>query len=127
MRPMPYINLELPTISNDIVEVNVKKIIPKNTDLRELFKSKISENRESVNIAYGDLRKTLLNYIEDVDYTEYDTIYKLPIRKNIGTSTYVIESVISDVITDDLDEIITLKLRNDLASEIYNNKLTYIS
>ena len=67
----------------------------------------------------------LLNYVDDVDYVEYDTVYKLPIRKNIGTATYVIESVVSDIIDDDLNELITLKLRNNLTDRSYTNKLTY--
>ena len=79
----------------------------------------------SINVSYRDINKILINYTEDVDYTEYDTVYKMPIRKNIGTGTYVIESVLSDVINDDLEEIITLKLRNDLNSDEYMNTLTY--
>ena len=51
------------------------------------------------------------NYKENIDYIEYDNIYKLPVRKNIGVSTYVIESVVADTITQELDNYITLKLR----------------
>ena len=141
MTPVPYVNLELPTLPNDIVQVNVKKIIAKNTELKELFKSKLmyvetytDENgqeqsivkyKESTNTQYGELYKTLLNYTEDVDYVEYDTIYDLPIRKNLGTATYVIESVVSDTIDKDLDEYITLKLRNNVKDVKYSNTLTY--
>lgn len=143
MTPVPYINLELPYLPNDIVEVNVKKIVPKSDALKSIFKSKLAYTEDvkdangnvietvtlynqSVNSSHGDIYKTLLNYVEDKDYVEYDTIYKLPVRKNIGTAKYVIESVVSDVITDDLDELITLKLRNNLTdTKTYSNKLTY--
>ena len=141
MTPIPYINISLPSLPNDIVEVNVKKIVAKSDSLKSLFKTKLSEvtkdasGKEIItyhnaqNIVYGDIYKMLLNYNEDVDYIEYDTIYKLPIRKNLGSATYVIESVISDVINDDLEEIITLKLRNDLRNELaipgLSNTLTY--
>lgn len=139
MTPIPYINISLPSLPNDIVEVNVKKIVAKSDSLKALFKTKLSyldgetdENGKEIikyynaqNIVYGDIYKMLLNYNEDVDYIEYDTIYKLPIRKNLGSATYVIESVISDVINDDLEEIITLKLRNDLAIPSLSNTLTY--
>lgn len=140
MTPVPYVNLELPTLPNDIVKVNVKKIIAKNTELQELFKSKlmyvetytdeegehsIVKYKESVNTAYGELYKTLLNYKEDQDYVEYDTIYDLPIRKNLGNATYIIESVVSDIIDKDLDEYVTLKLRNNLTDNRYSNTLTY--
>lgn len=141
LTPVPYVNLSVPTLPNDIVEVSVKKIIPKTAELKEVFKKKLSYTEtttnddgsltvttlynRSVNNSYGDIHKTLLNYVEDVDYVEYDTIYPLPIRTNSGTATYVIEKVVSDVINDDLEEIITLKLRNNLTNPLYNNKLTY--
>ena len=47
----------------------------------------------------------------------------MPIRKNIGSATYAIESIISDIIDVDLDEHLTLKLRNDLVD--YSQNLTY--
>ena len=141
LTPVPYINLELPELPNDIVEVNVKKIIAKSTELKNIFKSRLEYEVEttdkngkpitethyhnSVNNDYSNIYKLLTNYIEDTDYIEYDTIYKLPIRKSIGTSTYVIESVVSDIIDDDLNEIITLKLRNNLLDTKLNNNLTY--
>jgi hypothetical protein len=141
LTPIPYVNLELPTLPNDIVEVNVKKIIPKSADLKEIFKTKLSFTETSTNEAgesvvetkykkssvcgYDEINKTLLNYKEDIDYVEYDTIYKLPVRSNIGTGTYIIESIVSDIIDDDLNEFITIKLRNDLSDPLYTNKLTY--
>ena len=125
LTPVPYINLDLPELPNDISEVNVKKIVPKSDSLKLLFSNIISTNGVSANEYYSDIYKLLLNYKEDVDYVEYDTIYRLPIRKNIGNATYVIESVVSDIIDDDLNEIITLKLRNNLTDSKYTNKLTY--
>lgn len=136
LTPVPYINLELPQLPNDVVEVNVKKIVPKSESLKELFKSKLAYidasgetqqtlYHQSVNDNYGSIYKNLLNYTEDKDYVEYDTIYKLPVRKNIGTGKYVIESVVSDIINDDLEEIITLKIRTDLKDTNYFNTLTY--
>ena len=113
----------MPSLPNDIVEVNVKKVIPKTVELQNIFKEKIKYS--SVTYSYSDLYKVLTNYVEDKDYVEYDTIYKVPIRKNIGSSTYVIESVLSDNINDNLEEFITLKLRNDLQDSSLNNKLTY--
>lgn len=137
MTPVPYINLAMPALPNDIVEVNVKKIIAKSDSLKSLFKTKLSYSstdedgntvlmyHNAINSTYGDIYKLLLNYTEDTDYIEYDTIYKLPIRKNLGTATYVIESVVADEINNDLEEIITLKLRNDLKQSGLSNTLTY--
>lgn len=135
MTPVPYINIEMPSLPNDIVEVNVKKIVAKSDALKALFKSKLSYTanddrgnattlyHSSVNESYGNIYKMLLNSKEDVDYIEYDTIYKLPIRKNIGTGTYIIESVLSDVIDDDLNELITLKLRGKLTYKLFNDTI----
>lgn len=141
MTPIPYINMDLPGIPNDIFEVNVKKVVAKSDSLKTLFKNKLSytvettnelgekvvttQYNQSINETYGNIHKLLLNYEEDKDYVEYDTLYRLPIRKNIGTGTYVIESVVSDIIDDDLNELITLKLRNNLTDKTLSNKLTY--
>jgi hypothetical protein len=132
LTPVPYINLSLSDIPNDITSVNVKKIIPKNTELRTMFSSKLVSDAESeeapkrsVVTSYSDANKMLLNYKEDVDYVEYNTIYDLPIRQNVGTGTYIIESVLSDEIDNDLTEYITLKIRNNLSNPLYSNKLTY--
>ena len=141
MTPVPYINLDLPSLPNDIVEVNVKKIVAKHDALKEVFKNKLSytetitndddtittliKYHKTNNANYGDIYKLLLDYKDGIDYAEYDTIYKLPLRKNIGSGLYVIESVVSDIIDEDLNELITLKLRNNLTDVSYMNTLTY--
>jgi hypothetical protein len=141
LTPVPYINLSLPELPNDIVEVNVKKVSAKNTTLKELFKNKLSyiesvtnedgsittytKYNTSANISYSEIYKMLLNYKDDADFVEYDTVYKLPIRKNIGSGKYIIESVVSDIIDEDLNELITLKLRTNNTNPSYMNTLTY--
>lgn len=137
LTPVPYINLDMPKLPNDIVTVNVKKIIAKSDELKNLFKTKLEEQttdadgniiktyKISNNELYGNMHKLLLNYKEDYDYVEYDTVYNLPTIKNVGSATYVIESVVSDIIDDDLNELITLKLRNNLSDKTLSNKLTY--
>ena len=141
LTPVPYINFDLPELPNDIVEVNVKKIIARSAAIKNLFKNKLTYDRKetdasgnetivkdhytSSNFDYSIIKKELYNYVEDVDYIEYDTMYKMPIRKNIGTATYVIEKVVDDIITEDLEEFVTLKLRNDINDATITNKLTY--
>lgn len=141
LTPVPYINFDLPELPNDIVEVNIKKVIARSTAIKNLFKNKLTYERNettadgekrtvkdhhtSLNIDYSTIKKELYNYVEDVDYVEYDTMYKMPIRKNIGTATYVIEKVVSDIVTEDLEEFITLKLRSDVSDSTITNKLTY--
>ena len=47
----------------------------------------------------------------------------MPLRKNIGSGKYIIESVISDEIDDNLDEYITLKLRNRLTYKMFDDSI----
>ena len=124
LTPVPHINLELTSLPNDITSVNVKKIVPINETLIERFKSITSGNPSSP-VDYSEIYKILLNYKEDIDYIEYDTINKLPVRQNVGSATYVIEKIVSDTVDVDLDEYITIKFRNDLPE--YMDKLAYKS
>lgn len=124
LTPVPYFKVDLKNIPNDITNINIKKIIPKNSELINRFKEFLGEN-SSYQYNYSDLYKILISYKEDVDYIEYDSVKKMPIRKNIGSGTYVIESIISDIIDENLDEYITIKFRNDLTDPLATNNLTY--
>ena len=122
LTPVPYVNFSLKEIPNDVVSVNVKKIIPRSEQLINRFKSFLHDT--SSNVDYADIYKIISFAQEDKDYIEYDTIMKLPIRKNIGTGTYVVENVKYDEIdTDSLDEEMIIKFRTDLSE--YNTSLSY--
>lgn len=132
LTPVPYVNFNLSSLPNDITSVNVKKIIPKHPDLIELFKQLLIKkdgdnvtNLISTQYLYSDVYKILSIYEEDKDYVDYDTVMKLPIRKIDGNSLYIIESIKSDVINDDLNNYITIKLKSDSNDPQYNNSLTY--
>ena len=122
LTPVPYVNFNLNDLPNDITLVNVKKIIPLNGELKERFKSYL-QNTASSQVDYSEIYKIISIYKEDIDYIDYNTIMKMPIRSNMGTATYVIESIISDIVDVDLDEYITIKLRNDLPN--FTKSLTY--
>lgn len=122
LNPTPYINFSLTEIPNDITSVAIKKVIPKNADLLNRVKEIIGDDT-SVQYTWADFYKVLALYKADSDYIEYDTIQKLPLRKTIGTGTYVIESIVKDVIDENLDEYITIKLRSDING--YTKNLTY--
>lgn len=123
LNPVPYINFSLSDVPNDIVTVDIKKVIPKNTELLEKLIDIIGE-KTSISYSWADLYKILSMYNKDNgDYVEYDTIQRLPVRKTIGTATYVVESVVRDEIDENLDEYITLKLRSDIDG--YTKNLTY--
>lgn len=139
LTPVPYINLDLPTLPNDIVEVNVKKIIARSSTAQNMFKSKLAYTETykdndgndltrtayklSINETYGNIYKIMDNLEPNIDYVEYDTIYKLPTIQNIGTGTYIIDSVLSDVVDDDLNELITLKIRGSLTYKLFNDTI----
>ena len=132
LTPNPYIHLDVQSLPNDTTEVMVKKIIPINTELVNLFKSELSEEGDdestkkiSVRYNYKDLYKLLTIYKRDVDYIEYDTKRDLPIRKNIGESTYVIEEIIEDTVDENLDNFLTIKFRSDINDPNYMNSLKY--
>lgn len=136
--PNAYINIGLQTLPNDITHVNVKKIVPLSGELKEYFKATLTKteideegNPYTIDIpsnkySYKNIHTKLLNYKEDVDYIEYDTMYTLPIRKNIGSGVYVIESIKEDIIDENLDNYITVKLRSDMNESIYRNNLSYL-
>lgn len=124
LTPVPYFKVDLKNIPSDITNINVKKIIPKNEELINRFQEFLGEN-SSYQYNYSELYKILVAYTEDVDYVEYDSMKKMPIRKNIGNGIYVIESIVDDYIDENLDEYITIKLRNDLTDERATNNLTY--
>ncbi len=132
LTPNPYIKLDVKSLPNDTTQVIVKKVIPLNSELKQLFKSylvKVEGDKTiyspSVQYSYKDLYKILDSYKQDVDYIEYDTRMDMPIRKNVGAGTYVIEEVIEDVVDENLDNFITIKFRSDVNDPTIMNSLKY--
>lgn len=132
MTPTPFVNINVQDLPNDIVNVMVKKVVPINPELVSLFESQLTqgEGEETIQFAsvrypFKDLYKKLSIYEQDIDYIEYDTKIALPVRKNIGSGVYVIESVIDDIINENLDNYITIKFRSDMQDSIYMNALKY--
>lgn len=124
MTPMPYVNVALSELPNDTVQVLMKKVVPVHSDLVSLFSTTLGQDT-SKPYAYKDLYKILSQYTQDVDYVEYETKLDMPIRKNIGSGVYVIESIIKDEVDENLDNYITVKFRNDMKESIYMNSLKY--
>lgn len=107
LTPIPYVNFSLDELPDDIIKVNVRKIIPKpGTSLYDFFKTQLKSGSQ---LAWGDLVDTLALYTEDTHYTCYDKIYDLPIRNNVGTGEYIINEVLDDVIDENLEEHLTIK------------------
>ena len=124
MTPMPYIKINVSSLPNDITNVNVKKIIPLSAELKNRFIELLGDSTSTA-YPYKDLYKILDVYTKNIDYIEYDTKTSLPIRQNIGRGVYVVENIISDVVDENLDNYLTLKIRNDLKDSSYMNNLKY--
>lgn len=132
LTPCPYIHLNVLSLPNDTTQVLVKKVIPTNKELKNIFKSYLEDimddkiiYKTSAQYSYKDLYKILDQYKQDVDYVEYDTRMDLPIRKNVGSGTYVIEEVVEDIVDENLDNFITLKFRTDVNDPTIMSTLKY--
>lgn len=133
LTPAPKVRFNIPAIPNDIVYVNVKKIIAKSDSLKSTLKDLmttrneqgVEEERPSISYAYSDMHKLLNTYKKDEDYEEFDQLTRLPIRKNVGSGVYVVEDIISDIIDENLDNYITVKIKMNLNDPQYSNNLTY--
>lgn len=133
LSPAPKVRINIPGIPNDINTVNIKKIMVKSDKLAEAIKplivkkndSGMVEDASSVPYLYSDMHKMLSIYKSGEDYMEYDHMQHLPIRKNVGSAVYVIDEVISDIIDENLDNYITVKIKPNLSDPLYSNNLTY--
>lgn len=101
MNPMPYSRILLNTIPNNVKTLCVKKIALKNPQLIDLVKNELGTQNPDynidemavVNIDYGTIKAMLYNFIEDVDFVDYDTIRRIPIRKSQGYGVYGVETI----------------------------------
>ena len=98
-------------------------------EMKTEFSSRLSkaENKQTIyltskNCKYEDLYKIISYYKKDIDYIEYDTIKQLPIRKTIGTGTFIVKSIDSNEITSDLYETYTLTL-DSIKYKLFDNTI----
>ena len=71
--PLLYLKYNLQELPDHIKEVNVRKVAIMNSDL-------ISRISDRQNITWAEMNSILMGYTDDVDYSVYDKIYKLPIK-----------------------------------------------
>lgn len=123
LTPVPYVNLDLNELADDITTVLVKKVIPIKQNLKSTFKELLGDSI-SKRYNYSELYKVLSIYEEDKDYVMYDTKSEMPLKKSVGNGVYVVSEV-EDSIDRDLNEFIKVKLRTDLDPLIYMNRASY--
>lgn len=117
LTPNPYVRFDITSIPNDISTVSVKKVVAFSDAMKEVFKGLTST------IEYGDLYKILSLYKEDQDYIEYDTIKRLPIRKTLGTGTYIIKSIDENKVDENLIETYTLTIHEELKYKLFDDTI----
>ena len=71
--PLLYLKYNLQELPDHIKEVNVRKVAIMNSDL-------ISRISDRQNITWAEMNSILMGYTDDIDYSVYDKIYKLPIK-----------------------------------------------
>lgn len=116
LTPMPCIKFDVSSIADDIVDVNVKKLIPKSEKALKVFSNLLGTDVISKQHFYSQLIDSLSveSCIDNIDYIEYDTVYKLPIKKNTGSGEYIIKSVEDDYVNEYLENIIKIKIDGSL-------------
>lgn len=126
MTPNPFLRFDLQSLPNDITTVNVRKVAFKSNELRSIIAEKIGGSQSVspiIGYEWASLYKLLSIYTEDQDYVMYDTIRQLPIRKNIGSGTYVIKSVDKDEIDENLEEFVTITFWDDLKYTLFDETI----
>lgn len=126
MSPNPFVKLDISSIPNSIKHINIKKIILHNPKLIELVNSitKSEEDSSCSSIQYTDLYKILYGYKIDVDYIEYNTIKRIPVRTNNAYGVYSIASIDDNYQDSNLDEHYVLTLNEDLKYSINSGTIS---
>ena len=122
LTPNPYIHIDLQSLPNDVVNVNVRKVAMKSDTLRDIMNS-TAKGVAIQPMEWSDLWKILSIYEEDEDYIMYDTLRRLPIRRNLGYGTYTIKSIDDDRVDTLLDEYITLSFHEDLKYKLFDETI----
>lgn len=89
--PKTYLKLNLQNIPNNIEEMFMKKVVINSGDVFRIILNTSANGK----IPYSDLKTLLYTLKKGVDYEEYDSVIKLPMRKDHYVSRFRIVEVIS--------------------------------
>lgn len=122
MNPNPFIMLNISQIPNNIKHVNVRKIVVNDhsTALLDLLQS---IKNEDDTVEFKDVAKVLWGFKDGEDYTQYDTIKRLPIRQGMAQGTYIIKSVVDHHIDANFDEFFTVAVDKELVYYVSNGTI----
>lgn len=118
--PNPYLKIDLSNMVSDIKEINIKKIILKNSELRGMV---FDEDFSSKTVSYSDIRAQLDLFEEDRDYMEYDTLQRLPLHTGVGYGEYTIESIVEDKLDNDFKETYVITIQEQPTYMVDSNTI----
>jgi len=122
MNPNLYIHIDIASIPNTIKHVNIRKIIIKDSAiaLQDAINNVIGTDGS---IKYEDWYRIAFGYEEGVDYEQYDTTKRLPLRDGLAQGTYIIESIEDHHIDSNFEEHYTVVLDKDLVYYVNNGTI----
>lgn len=120
MTPSPYIHLNLSEAADNIKTVNVKKIAIKNPALVTAVSNAADTEGH---ISYGSMYRILDYWEEDKDYTEYDTIKRMPAKTNSPLGQYTVKKINRQWLDEDFEEHYSLEFNEDLSYFIESEAL----
>lgn len=121
MTPAPYVKLNLSNLASNAAWVNVKKVSIKNANMV----AAVQEMQKDGVMKYEDMAHILYNYEEDKDYTEYDTLRRLPLKDNTPYGTYSVRQVKQQWIDENFEEHYSLELNEDLTYTAQNQSVEF--
>lgn len=132
MTPQPTVRFDIGGIANNIKHVVVKKVAIHNPILLGLILDNVTTSSGDITeegdkkrgaIEYSDLVKTLFNYGNGIDYEEYDTIRRLPLRMDNPSGEYDILEIIDTWQDENFEEHYTVRLDKDLVYYVRNGTI----
>lgn len=121
MSPNPFVKIDMQSIPNNIKHAVVRKVSIHElaTDLRDAIAGLTTDGT----VDFADVEKILYAYKEGVDYTVYDTVRRLPIRKGVAQGEYEIVDIVDNYQDANFDEFYELELNTDLVYFVNNGTI----
>ena len=119
--PKTFIKFNLDNIPDNIEEVFMRKLIIYNENV---FTS-IFQNSNNGVISYEDIKSLLYNLRKGIDYDEYDSTIKMPIKKDHYKSEFKVNEVISSTVAASSNIQYKVRFNTIYYSNAENNAIEY--
>ena len=117
MTPTPFLELDLSSVTNCTKNVIIKKIALRNPELVAAIdgvKTTPASEDGMPTVSYSDVKAILYNYTEDIDYVDYDTLRRMPVKTSGCSGEYTVKRIISHDIDSNFEEHYELEVNEDL-------------